>query len=156
MAGAYVVCGGGGAYLGVVVACAAGSVSYVLAKAAAVLPRRAAALQAGAGGDARAAAGPEAMLLLSLALAAAHLAAAYRTSCRERRRMLVYRIDVEGAVSVPSQILTNSLHPRYLPSDPNCTRFSAHEIFTSEQRKYHANNFLLFLLEIEKKNFLRA
>jgi len=97
MAGAYVVCGGGGAYLGVVVACAAGSVSYVLAKAAAVLPRRAAPLQAG--GDVRAVAGPEAMLLLSLALAAAHLAAAYRTSCRERRRMLVYRIDVEGAVS---------------------------------------------------------
>lgn len=95
---AYVVCGGGGAYLGVVVACAAGSVTYVLAKAAAVLPRRAAGPQAG-GADARAlAAGPEAMLLLSLALAAAHLAAAYRTSCRERRRMLVYRIDVEGAV----------------------------------------------------------
>ncbi|OEL22441.1 hypothetical protein BAE44_0016537 [Dichanthelium oligosanthes] len=92
---AYVVCGGGGAYLCVVVACAAGSVSYVLAKAAAVLPRRAAPLA----GDARAvtAAGLEAMLLLSLALAAAHLAAAYRTSCRERRRMLVYRIDVEGA-----------------------------------------------------------
>ncbi|KAJ1296468.1 hypothetical protein BS78_01G303000 [Paspalum vaginatum] len=89
---AYVVCGGGGAYLWVVAACAAGSVSYVLAKAASVLPRRAgAAAQAGEGG-------PEAMLLLSLALAAAHLAAAYRTSCRERRRMLVYRIDVEGAV----------------------------------------------------------
>jgi hypothetical protein len=109
MAGAYVVCGGGGAYLGVVVACAAGSVSYVLAKAAAVLPRRAAP-QAGAGGDARAVAGPEAMLLLSLALAAAHLAAAYRTSCRERRRMLVYRIDVEGAVStIATQPI---LHPR--------------------------------------------
>ncbi|RLN18773.1 uncharacterized protein C2845_PM02G21450 [Panicum miliaceum] len=93
---AYVVCGGGGAYLWVVVACAAGSVSYVLAKAAAVLPRRAA-LQVG-GARAVTASGPEAMLLLSLALAAAHIAAAYRTSCRERRRMLVYRIDVEGAV----------------------------------------------------------
>ncbi|RCV44054.1 hypothetical protein SEVIR_9G347800v4 [Setaria viridis] len=94
---AYVVCGGGGAYLWVVVACAAGSVSYVLAKAAAVLPRGAA-LQAAADARAVTAAGPEAMILLSLALAAAHLAAAYRTSCRERRRMLVYRIDVEGAV----------------------------------------------------------
>ncbi|CAN6319375.1 unnamed protein product [Urochloa humidicola] len=92
---AYVVCGGGGAYLWVVTACAAGSVSYVLAKAAAVLPRRAALVQTG---RAVAAAGPEAMILLSLALAAAHIAAAYRTSCRERRRMLVYRIDVEGAV----------------------------------------------------------
>uniref|UniRef100_J3N4F1 Late embryogenesis abundant protein LEA-2 subgroup domain-containing protein n=1 Tax=Oryza brachyantha TaxID=4533 RepID=J3N4F1_ORYBR len=38
------------------------------------------------------------MLLLSLALAAAHLAVAYRTSCRERRRLLVYRIDVEAKV----------------------------------------------------------
>nr|CAB3500300.1 unnamed protein product [Digitaria exilis] len=93
---AYVVCGGGGAYLWVVVACAAGSVSYVLAKAAAVLPRRAA-MQVAGEARAVAAAGPEAMMLLSLALAAAHLAAAYRTSCRERRRMLVYRIDVEGA-----------------------------------------------------------
>lgn len=96
MAGAYVACGGGGAYLGVVVACAAGSVCYVLAKAAAVLPRRAVAA---------AGAGPEAMLLLSLALAAAHLGVAYRTSCRERRRRLVYRMDVEGAVS------TEILHP---------------------------------------------
>jgi hypothetical protein len=77
------------------VACAAGSVCYVLAKAAAVLPRRA----AGGARAVAAAGGPEAMLLLSLALAAAHLAVAYRTSCRERRRMLVYRIDVEGAVS---------------------------------------------------------
>jgi hypothetical protein len=41
------------------------------------------------------------MLLLSLSLAAAHLAVAYRTSCRERRRLLVYRIDVE-AVSTRS------------------------------------------------------
>ncbi|KAL6642774.1 hypothetical protein ACP70R_020955 [Stipagrostis hirtigluma subsp. patula] len=89
---AYVVCGGGAAYLWVVVACAAGSVSYVLAKAAAVLPRRA----ADAGNVRAGVAGPEAMLLLSLALAAAHLAVAYRTSCRERRRLLVYRIDVDA------------------------------------------------------------
>ncbi|CAN6324723.1 unnamed protein product [Urochloa humidicola] len=98
---AYVVCGGGGAYLWVVAGCAAGSVSYVLAKAAAVLPRRAEALVQAGGAAApavAAAAGPEAMIVLSLALAAAHIAAAYRTSCRERRRMLVYRIDVEGAV----------------------------------------------------------
>ncbi|KAF0929977.1 hypothetical protein E2562_027105 [Oryza meyeriana var. granulata] len=84
---AYMACGGGAAYLWVVAASAAGSVSYVLAKAAAVLPRRAAEA---------AAAGPEPILLLSLALAAAHLAVAYRTSCRERRRLLVYRIDVEA------------------------------------------------------------
>jgi hypothetical protein len=82
-AGAYTVCGGGGAYLWVVVASVAASVSYVLAKAAAMRV----ALQGK---------GPEPMLLLSLSLAAAHLAVAYRTSCRERRRLLVYRIDVEA------------------------------------------------------------
>uniref|UniRef100_A0A0E0ER36 Secreted protein n=1 Tax=Oryza meridionalis TaxID=40149 RepID=A0A0E0ER36_9ORYZ len=36
------------------------------------------------------------MFLMSLALAAAHIAMAYRTSCRERRHQLVYRIDVEA------------------------------------------------------------
>uniref|UniRef100_A0A452YWD5 Uncharacterized protein n=1 Tax=Aegilops tauschii subsp. strangulata TaxID=200361 RepID=A0A452YWD5_AEGTS len=88
--GAYTVCGGGGgAYLWVVAASAAASVSYVLAKAAAVLPR-------GATPQGKGAAGPEPMLLLSLSLAAAHIAVAYRTSCRERRRLLVYRIDVEA------------------------------------------------------------
>ncbi|XP_062206120.1 uncharacterized protein LOC133907999 [Phragmites australis] len=93
---AYLVCGGGAPYLWVVVACTAGSVSYALAKSAAVLPRRAVLQEAGNARAVAVAAGPEAMLLLSLALAAAHLAAAYRTSCRERRRMLVYRIDVEA------------------------------------------------------------
>ncbi|KQJ97588.1 uncharacterized protein LOC100822351 isoform X2 [Brachypodium distachyon] len=84
---AYTACGGGGAaYVWAVAASAAGSVAYVLAKAAAVLPGRAAA----------AGKGPEPMLVLSLSLAVAHLAVAYRTSCRERRRLLVYRIDVEA------------------------------------------------------------
>lgn len=76
-----------------VAASAAGSVAYVLAKTAAVLPGRAAA----------AGKGPEPMLVLSLSLAVAHLAVAYRTSCRERRRLLVYRIDVE-AVSTASPV----------------------------------------------------
>ncbi|CAM0956359.1 unnamed protein product [Alopecurus aequalis] len=86
---AYTACGGGGAYMWAVVPSVAASVFYVLAKAAAVLPCRVA-LQGNS------AAGPEPMLLLSLSLAAAHLAVAYRTSCRERRRLLVYRIDVEA------------------------------------------------------------
>ncbi|VAH18229.1 unnamed protein product [Triticum turgidum subsp. durum] len=99
---AYTVCGGGGgAYLWVVAASAAASVSYVLAKAAAVLPR-------GAAPQGKGAAGPEPMLLLSLSLAAAHLAVAYRTSCRERRRLLVYRIDVE-AVRTKYDTLAKSL-----------------------------------------------
>lgn len=110
-AGAYMACGGGGAaYLWVVATSAAGSVSYVLAKAAAaVLPRRGVA-------PAPEGKGPEPMLLLSVALAAAHLAVAYRTSCRERRRLLVYRIDVEAVSTLPlslcfkSEIFSITIH----------------------------------------------
>ncbi|KAG0447357.1 hypothetical protein HPP92_028348 [Vanilla planifolia] len=38
----------------------------------------------------------EVLLLSSLALAVGHVVAAYRTSCRERRRLLVYKIDIEA------------------------------------------------------------
>ncbi|KAG0503020.1 hypothetical protein HPP92_003092 [Vanilla planifolia] len=38
----------------------------------------------------------EALFLSSLALGLAHVAAAYRTSCRERRKLLVYKIDIEA------------------------------------------------------------
>ena len=40
-----------------------------------------------------------ALFMCSLALAVGHVAVAYRTSCRERRKLLVYKIDIE-AVSV--------------------------------------------------------
>jgi hypothetical protein len=42
---------------------------------------------------------------MSLALAAAHLAMAYRASCRERRRLLVYRIDVEAVSDLPPSLI---------------------------------------------------
>ena len=38
----------------------------------------------------------EALFLSSMALAMAHVVVAYRTSCRERRKLLVYRIDIEA------------------------------------------------------------
>lgn len=38
----------------------------------------------------------EALFLSSLALAMAHVVAAYRISCRERRKLLVYKIDIEA------------------------------------------------------------
>lgn len=38
----------------------------------------------------------EAMFLSSLVLAVGHIVVAYRTSCRERRKLLVYRIDLEA------------------------------------------------------------
>ncbi|KAG6600931.1 hypothetical protein SDJN03_06164, partial [Cucurbita argyrosperma subsp. sororia] len=38
-----------------------------------------------------------ALFMCSLLLAVAHVAVAYRTSCRERRKLLVYKIDIEAA-----------------------------------------------------------
>ncbi|CAN6321678.1 unnamed protein product [Urochloa humidicola] len=95
---AYTASAGGAAYTWVAVACSVASLGYVLAKAVVVF---------GAAGGAAAATGlglqgkgqlvaVEAMFLMSLALAVAHLAMAYRASCRERRRLLIYRIDVEA------------------------------------------------------------
>ncbi|KAK6145487.1 hypothetical protein DH2020_022307 [Rehmannia glutinosa] len=43
-----------------------------------------------------------AMFVSSLVLAIGHVVVAYRTSCRERRKLLVYKIDVE-AVSLRMQ-----------------------------------------------------
>ena len=37
-----------------------------------------------------------ALFLCSLALAIGHIVVAYRTSCRERRKLLVYKIDIEA------------------------------------------------------------
>ncbi|KAL6589453.1 hypothetical protein ACP70R_050359 [Stipagrostis hirtigluma subsp. patula] len=92
---AYTACGGGAAYMWVAVACSAASLCYVLAKAAAVfgVAGPGAGLELQGKGQLVAV---EAMFLMSLALAAAHLAMAYRACCRERRRLLVYRIDVEA------------------------------------------------------------
>ncbi|OEL16743.1 hypothetical protein BAE44_0022237 [Dichanthelium oligosanthes] len=99
---AYTACGGGAAYMWVAVACSVGSLCYVLAKAVAVFGVAAAADGAAAAGLGLGLQGKgqlvavEALFLMSLALAAAHLTMAYRASCRERRRLLVYRIDVEA------------------------------------------------------------
>jgi len=71
----------------------AASLCYVLAKAVAVFGVAGAGLEWQGKGQLVAV---EAMFLMSLALAVAHLAMAYRASCRERRRLLVYRIDVEA------------------------------------------------------------
>jgi hypothetical protein len=94
---AYTACGGAGAaYTWVAVACSVASLCYVLAKAVAVFGAAGAlGLQVQVQGKGQLVA-VEAMFLMSLALAAAHLAMAYRATCRERRRLLVYRIDVEA------------------------------------------------------------
>ncbi|KAM0895354.1 hypothetical protein ACQ4PT_023871 [Festuca glaucescens] len=95
---AYTACGGGAAYLWVAAACSVGSLLYVLAKAVAVLG---VAADGSSGGLQLQGKGQlvavQAMFLMSLALAAAHLAMAYRASSRERRRLhVVYRIDIEA------------------------------------------------------------
>ncbi|KAK1262799.1 hypothetical protein QJS04_geneDACA000905 [Acorus gramineus] len=41
----------------------------------------------------------EALFMSSLALAVAHFVVAYRTICRERRKMLVFRIDLEAVAA---------------------------------------------------------
>ncbi|CAL4912297.1 unnamed protein product [Urochloa decumbens] len=93
---AYTASAGGAAYTWVAVACSVASLCYVLAKAVAVFgAASAAATGLGLQGNGQLVA-VEAMFLMSLALAVAHLAMAYRASCRERRRLLVFRIDVEA------------------------------------------------------------
>ncbi|WOL05740.1 hypothetical protein Cni_G14471 [Canna indica] len=96
---AFLLCDGSqGLYLAITALCSSASVVYVLAKlfsmssSAAASPRQA--LAAVAGKDA--AALIEATFLASLAMAIAHVVVAYRTSCRERRKLLVYRIDIEA------------------------------------------------------------
>lgn len=37
-----------------------------------------------------------ALFICSLVLAVGHIVVAYRTSCRERRKLLVYKIDIEA------------------------------------------------------------
>ncbi|KAL5218333.1 hypothetical protein ABZP36_019017 [Zizania latifolia] len=92
---AYTAFGGGAAYLWVAVACSVGSLCYVLAKAAAVFGATPDGADLGLQGKGQLVVA-EAMFLVSISLAAAHIAMAYRASCRERRRLLVYRIDVEA------------------------------------------------------------
>ncbi|OUZ99088.1 hypothetical protein BVC80_9077g13 [Macleaya cordata] len=42
----------------------------------------------------------------SLVLAIGHIAVAYRTSCRERRKLLIYKIDIEACTPTLSVTFT--------------------------------------------------
>lgn len=59
-------------------------------------------------GDGYAGAMEVALFVSSWVLAIAHVVVAYRTSCRERRKLLVYKIDIE-AVS-PNLYSLSHLH----------------------------------------------
>ncbi|CAI0399123.1 unnamed protein product, partial [Linum tenue] len=79
-----------GPYLGITAICSVCSLIYVSAKAPYVFS----AYRIDRGGYV---CGMEAALFLcSLFLAIGHVVVAYRTSCRERRKLLVYKIDIEA------------------------------------------------------------
>ncbi|KAL8232063.1 hypothetical protein R6Q57_001841 [Mikania cordata] len=75
-----------GPYLGITTVCSVLSLLFVSLKASYVF---------GASGEV--AGGTElALFVCSTALAIGHIVVAYRTSCRERRKLLVYKIDIEA------------------------------------------------------------
>ncbi|KAJ0968922.1 hypothetical protein J5N97_021799 [Dioscorea zingiberensis] len=122
----YSVWEGKGPYLGITMASNLVSFAYVLFKAVAFYGT--ASMEITGSKEERLI---EALFLSSLALAMAHVVVAYRTNCRERRKLLVYRIDIE-AVQVPSykeSIPTAHIHLeiqmevtelKMNPQPPNC------------------------------------
>ncbi|KAI3705651.1 hypothetical protein L1987_75890 [Smallanthus sonchifolius] len=75
-----------GPYLGITTVCSVLSVLFVSVKASCVF----------GGGGAVVGAVELALFVWSPALAIGHIVVAYRTSCRERRKLLVYKIDIEA------------------------------------------------------------
>ncbi|KAH1055456.1 hypothetical protein J1N35_033521 [Gossypium stocksii] len=79
-----------GPYLGITMICSISSLVFVSIKASFVfgsrIPKEGTYVTAM----------ETALFISSLALAIAHMIVAYRTSCRERRKLLVYKIDIEA------------------------------------------------------------
>ncbi|MBA0723643.1 hypothetical protein Golax_004210, partial [Gossypium laxum] len=79
-----------GPYLGITMICSISSLVFVSIKASFVfssrIPKEGTYVTAT----------ETALFISSLALAIAHMIVAYRTSCRERRKLLVYKIDIEA------------------------------------------------------------
>lgn len=96
-AGVYSWCDGrrlsGRAYLGVTTACSVLSVIFVSWKAVYYV-------LGGSGGSGSGSGSGRALqialFLCSYVLAVGHVVVAYRTRCRERRKLLVYKIDIEA------------------------------------------------------------
>ncbi|XP_022156883.1 uncharacterized protein LOC111023719 [Momordica charantia] len=88
-----------GPYLGITTFCSVASLVFVSLKASFVFGGDLWDVRRG-GGYAR---GLEvALFMCSLGLAVGHVAVAYRTSCRERRKLLVYKIDIEAVSACKS------------------------------------------------------
>lgn len=80
-----------GPYLGIATICSVSSLVFVSLKASYVFAHNS---SMDRGGYVRAV--EMALFVCSLVLAVAHVLVAYRISCRERRKLLVYKIDVEA------------------------------------------------------------
>lgn len=97
-----------GPYLGIATICSVSSLVFVSLKASYVFAHSS---SMDRGGYARVM--EMALFVCSLALAVAHVVVAYRISCRERRKLLVYKIDIEAV----SALKTGSFY-RYLKVTP--------------------------------------
>ncbi|EOY17813.1 hypothetical protein QUC31_006744 [Theobroma cacao] len=78
-----------GPYLGITMICSVSSLIFVSLKASFVF-------SSSVHREGYVTAMETALFISSLALAIAHMIVAYRTSCRERRKLLVYKIDIEA------------------------------------------------------------
>ncbi|XP_041000565.1 uncharacterized protein LOC121246457 [Juglans microcarpa x Juglans regia] len=88
-----------GPYLGITTMCSVLSLMFVSMKAAYVFGVSG----SDRGGYVRAT--EVALFICSLALAVGHIAVAYKTSCRARRKLLVYKIDIEAVSACKNGIL---------------------------------------------------
>lgn len=102
--GVYGLCDGPklsrGPYLSIATMFSVSSLLFVSFKASFVFGNKASMMERGgyAGGV------EIALFACSLALAIGHIVVAYRTSCRERRKLLVYKIDIEAVSQLSLQI----------------------------------------------------
>ncbi|KAL5734345.1 hypothetical protein ACOSP7_032206 [Xanthoceras sorbifolium] len=90
-----------GPYLGITTMCSVSSLIFVSIKASYVFT-----MEGGRGGRRREGdqcvrATEMALFICSLVLAVGHVIVAYRTSCRERRKLLVFKIDIEAVSGFP-------------------------------------------------------
>ncbi|XP_010535243.1 PREDICTED: uncharacterized protein LOC104810574 [Tarenaya hassleriana] len=85
-----------GPYLTITMICSILSLIYVSLKAAFVFGEPAAEVSGGGGGGGYFRAAEVALFVSSSVLAVGHIIVAYRTSCRERRKLLVFKIDIEA------------------------------------------------------------
>lgn len=108
--GVYSLCDGprlsNGPYLGVTTVCSVMSLVIVSLKAVFVFSNSSSNVDGKGYGYEYDRASQIALFVCSCALGVGHVVVAYKTSCRERRKLLVYKIDIEAVrVSLPPHFL---------------------------------------------------